>query len=342
MKILHNPEIKRGLAIHFILAISAITLGWFHDAYTALCLALFSALYILVYYIFNGMRYHKLKQLSLELDTMLHNNTPIEFEKYREGELSILESELSKMTLRLNEQATALANDKQFLADSMADISHQIRSPLTSSNLILSLLMEQELPTERRRQLLRELTQLLSRIDWLVEALLKMSKMDAGTVSFQRQPVLATELIQQASEPLLIPMELREQSLDIIDKCDGAPAQFTGDLSWSTEAVHNLLKNCMEHTPVGGKIKIIISQNAIFTEIVIEDNGPGFAKEDLPHLFKRFYKGKNASEHSVGIGLALARMIVTQQNGTLKAENRPQGGARFILRFYPENISGKP
>lgn len=364
MKILHNPEIKKGLLVHLILAVLAVTAGRLHDAYTALCLLVWSALYILAYYILTGMRYRKLKQLSLELDSMLHNNTPIDFQKYREGELSILESELSKITLRLSEQAAALANDKQFLADSMADISHQIRSPLTSSNLILSLLMEQELSPERRRQLLRELTQLLSRIDWLVESLLKMSKMDAGTIVFQRLPVPIPKLITHAAEPLLIPMELREQTLAVtpagqaygeLPKQDpdepqkqnpgGMPGhpqgsrpdsvpQFPGDFAWSTEAVLNILKNCMEHTPPGGRIEVTYSQNAIYTEIAIEDNGPGFDKEDLPHLFERFYKGKNAAEHSVGIGLALARMIVTQQNGTLKAENRPEGGARFVMRFY--------
>lgn len=343
MKILHNPEIKKGMLVHLILAVLAVSAGWLHDAYTAFCLLAFSVLYILVYYIFTGMRYQKLKQLSLELDSMLHNNTPIEFQKYREGELSILESELSKITLRLSEQAAALANDKQFLADSMADISHQIRSPLTSSNLILSLLKEQDLPPGRRQKLLRELTQLLSRIDWLVESLLKMSKMDAGTVTFQHLPVSVLELIKQAAEPLLIPMELREQTLDIIPKeaplnaSDGhgpLTPQFFGDLAWSTEALLNILKNCMENTPAGGQIQVSFSQNALFTEIVIEDNGPGFTKEDLPHLFERFYKGKNASEHSVGIGLALARMIITQQNGTLKAENRAEGGARFIIKMY--------
>lgn len=345
MKLLHNPEIKKGLIVHLILAISATTFGWLHDAYTALCLSLFSTLYLLVYYVFTGARYRKLQQLSLELDSMLHNNTPIEFEKYREGELSILESELSKMTLRLSEQAAALTKEKQFLADSMADISHQIRSPLTSSNLILSLLMEQELPMERRRQLLQELTQLLSRIDWLVESMLKLAKMDAGTITFNRAPVSVPQLLRHAAEPLLIPMELREQTLDIIaanqpvshiseNNNTAAFPQFPGDFSWTTEAVLNILKNCMEHTPVGGRIQVSYAQNAIYTEIVIEDNGNGFDKDDLPHLFERFYKGKNASEHSAGIGLALARMIVTQQNGTLKAENRPEGGAKFIMKFY--------
>ena len=130
-------------------------------------------------------------------------------------------------------------------------------------------------------------------------------------------------------------MELREQTLAIDSSSpSSATPQFLGDYSWSMEAILNILKNCMEHTPAGGSIHVSFSQNAIFTEIIIEDNGPGFDAEDLPHLFERFYKGKNASEQSVGIGLALARMIVTRQNGTLKAENRSEGGARFILKFY--------
>lgn len=338
MKLLRNPEIQRSLLCHILITVLAVSIGWFYEPAAGLLLLFFSVLFILAHYLFTGLRYRNLKKLSQELDSMLHSNTPVQFEKYQEGELSILESELSKMTLRLQEQALALTNDKKLLADSMADISHQIRSPLTASNLILSLLREQDLPFSRRMQLLQELTQLLSRIDWLVEALLKISKMDAGTVPFQSHPVSVPALIQQAAEPLMIPMELREQTLKITSAYDPvSPPTFLGDLAWSTEAVLNLLKNCMEHTPVGGCIQISFSENAIYTEILIEDNGPGFDKEDLPHLFERFYKGKDASQHSVGIGLALSRMIVTRQNGTLKAENRAKGGARFILKFYSKS-----
>ncbi len=335
MKMLRNPEIQKSLLCHLILTAIALSLGFFYDFTTGVILLLFSALYIAVHYFFTGMRYRKLRNLSQELDEMLHSNTPIQFEKYREGELSILESELSKMTLRLREQALALTNEKKLLADSMADISHQIRSPLTSSNLIITLLRGQNLSVSRRQQLTQELSQLLSRIDWLVESLLKISKMDAGTILFKHEPVSVPQLIQHAAEPLLIPMELREQTLAIDSSSpSSATPQFLGDYSWSMEAILNILKNCMEHTPAGGSIHVSFSQNAIFTEIIIEDNGPGFDAEDLPHLFERFYKGKNASEQSVGIGLALARMIVTRQNGTLKAENRSEGGARFILKFY--------
>ena len=242
MKILRNPEIKQSLICYLILALLAVFLGWMYDSVTGLLLLVFSFLYIAIHFIITGLRYQKLRQLSLELDSMLHNNTSVQFEKYQEGELSILENELSKMTLRLQEQALALANDKKLLADSMADISHQIRSPLTASNLILTLLREQDLPVSRRKQLLLELTQLLSRIDWLVESLLKMSKMDAGTVPFQHDSVSVPELIKNAAEPLLIPMELREQSLIVSNTYDPSrPPQFLGDLAWTTEAVLNIL-----------------------------------------------------------------------------------------------------
>ena len=147
MKFLRNPEIQKSLLWHLLLAVLSGYIGFLHSLITGLYLLIFGTLYTLSHYLITRKRYQRLQQLSLELDTMLHNNTPVQFEKYREGELSILESELSKMTLRLSEQALALANDKKLLADSMADISHQIRSPLTASNLILSLLREPQLPT---------------------------------------------------------------------------------------------------------------------------------------------------------------------------------------------------
>ncbi len=331
MKFFRNPEIRLSLVWHFSLFFGAVLLGFCFPSRAVILMIVFSFLFIGSHYWITWRRYRRLAQLAREIDHMLHSQIPVQFEKYQEGELSILENELSKMTLKLSEQAAALADDKKFLADSMADISHQIRSPLTSSNLILSLLMEPDLPSVKRKKLLQELAQLLSRIDWLVESLLKMSKMDAGTVCFQQAPVNVRTLIRQAAEPLMIPMELREQTFSIQEE---SGVEFTGDQAWSQEAVLNILKNCMEHTPPGGCIQVFFSQNAIYTEIVIEDNGPGFDREDLPHLFERFYKGKNASSQSVGIGLALARMVVSRQNGTLKAENRPEGGARFTIKFY--------
>lgn len=329
-----NPEIKRSLFVFLILSCLFGALGFLISPLSGIlicvaCLVLFSLFWGTTY-----VRYLKLKQLSRDLDQMLHFQTPIPFDNYKEGELSILESELSKMTLRLTEQAESLEQDKRYLSDAMADISHQLRSPLTASQLTLSLLRDSTLSDFRRMELLQELSQLLSHIDWLVESMLKMAKMDARTAYLQKETILLSKLLEQAAEPLLIPMELRNQTLSLPTLSNAFT--FVGDLSWTTEAILNILKNCMEHTLEGGTISIFCEQNALYTQLTIEDNGPGFAPEDLPHLFERFYKGKHSSEKSVGIGLALSRMILTAQNATIKAENRSEGGARFVIRFYPD------
>jgi len=233
--------------------------------------------------------------------------------------------------VRLREQSDALRQDKVYLADSIADISHQIRTPLTTINIILSFLSRTGISEERRLELTNELKMLISRIDWLISALLKIAKLDAGTVNFQKDTISVQELIKRAAEAIAIPMELREQKLQV---AINGNVTYEGDLPWSVEAVENILKNCMEHTPAGGTINISATENAIYTEISISDNGYGIAEEDLPHIFERFYKGKNSSDQSIGIGLALARMIITKQNGTVKADNNKGAGARFTIRFY--------
>lgn len=237
------------------------------------------------------------------------------------------------MTIRLREQQQTLTREKAHLADSIADISHQIRTPLTSINLLIGLLSEPKLTDARRQQLIHELYELLSRIDWLITTLLKISRLDAGTVQFKQEQVSLEELLKKACVTLLIPVELRRQELRI--HADGA---FRGDLSWTCEAIGNIVKNCMEHTPEGGGIEIDAAENALYSEIIIKDNGTGISSEDLPHIFERFYKGKDSDGKSFGIGLALSRMIITGQGGTVKAENRKPAGAMFTIRFYKGTV----
>ncbi len=276
-------------------------------------------------------RNRKLQTLAEELDRMLHGDYTIRFADYQEGELAILTNELAKVTIRLREQAETLGKDKKALADSIADISHQIRTPLTSMNLLLTTAGAKELTAEEQRKKLFQAKQLTGRIEWLIEALLKLAKLDAGSVILEKQQVDVKQLIESALEPLMIPMELKGQEIQL-KISEGA--QYFGDRAWSKEAVGNVLKNCVEHIGENGRITVSGKENAIYTEICIEDNGEGIDVEDLPRLFERFYKGKHAGEQSVGIGLALARAIVTQQNGTIMAENARSGGARFVIRFY--------
>ena len=282
-----------------------------------------------VHWIYTCNRYSKIQQLSMDLNRILHEDVHISFEQYEEGELAILENEIQKMVLRLREQKEQLLKDKVYLADSIADISHQIRTPLTSINLLLSFLSEPEITEEKRQQTIRKLYELLTRIDWLITTLLKLSKLDAGTIQLKREETSMKTFIEQSVAPLLIPIELRGIQLEI--ETNGS---FVGDVKWTSEAIGNIVKNCMEHTPESGYLKVTALENVLYREICIEDSGCGIAPEDLPYIFDRFYKGKNSSDKSFGIGLALARGIISAQNGMVKAENKEDGGAKFTIRFY--------
>ncbi len=329
MKLFRNPEIKRLLLCTGLLSLCA-TVGAFirnvgFGIFTlVLCLALLG-----IFLFFTHRRYKRISALSDTVNRVLHGDNSLSFDGYDEGELGVLQSELYKMSVRMREQQQALLDDKIFLADSIADISHQIRTPLTSINLIVSLLDDPDLSEQAREQYMRELYMLLSRIDWLITALLKMSKLDAGTASLQPKSMPLQALIDRSTAPLLVPIELHGQRL--ICQAEGL---VTCDAAWTAEALGNIVKNCMEHTPEGGTLHIMAKETALYAEIVVTDSGCGFSADDLPHLFERFYKGKNSSDAGFGIGLALARTIVKAQNGTLKAQNAPEGGAQFIMRFY--------
>lgn len=328
---LRNAEIRRSIYLWLIVNAVAITLGFIRRTEVGIAVSVVCLVLDCLHFGSTYRRYKRLAELSREIDKILHNSDKFDLKRFAEGELSILHSEIYKMTSRLREQADVLAKDKVYLADSIADISHQIRTPLTSIHLIAEFLSEENLTQERRLSLTKDLFRLLARIEWLITTLLKISKLDTGTVRFQKDRVNVHQVLQKAFESIAIPMELRGQELIINDEGEET---FEGDFSWTVEAVENILKNCMEHTPEGGKITAAVKETPIFTELVISDTGPGFVPEDIPRLFERFYKGKNAGDNSYGIGLALSRMIITRQNGTIKAENGKNGGAEFCIRFY--------
>ena len=329
----HNKELQRGL---WLLVAVAVTMTMVGFCISPICgyLVLLACILISGVHLFTEFyRYRRLQKMSNDLDNLLISGTPLPIEEYEEGELSILANQIQKITLRLTEAAETVKADKVYLADSLADISHQLRTPLTAMNLTATMLRSKELSHERRIELVRELQGLLTRTDWLVESLLKLSKLDAGTVIMAKEAVPVKSLINRASEPLSIPMDLRNQRLTV--QC--ADESITGDLIWSAEALGNILKNCMEHTPDGGTITVTAEETALFTQITVEDTGPGFSEKDIPHLFERFYKGSNASESSYGIGLALARMVISAQNGTVQAMNG-SNGAKFVIKFYKQVI----
>lgn len=333
MNIFRNPEVKKEFLLYIGISVAASAIACRLETVYGIFTFLLCVVFIIVYLAGTYCRYKKIRNLAADVNKILHGDNEISLEEYSEGELAILHSEIYKMTVRLREQQQKLLNDKIYLADSLADISHQIRTPLTSINLLVQLLSEPDISGERRQKLSHELYGLLSRIDWLITALLKMSKLDAGTVQFKAETVSLENLVQKACSPVLVPMELRGQLLAV-----NAEGNFYGDVSWMCEAIGNIVKNCMEHTPEGGRIEINASENVLYTEITISDNGSGIAKEDLPHIFERFYKGKDSDDKSFGIGLALARMIIVGQKGTIKAENGKTKGAVFSIRMYKGTV----
>lgn len=329
----NNKELRISLVL-LGLATAILTLIGLSLSVAAGALILISGLVsIAIHLSTEYYRYKKLQKLSSDLDRLLISGTPLPIREYSEGELSILANQIQKMTLRLTESAEAIKSDKVYLADSLADISHQLRTPLTSMTLTTSMLREPNLSDERRMELTGELRRLLTRTDWLVETLLKLSKLDAGTVKLTQQKISVRKLIDRAAAPLAIPMDLRNQTLTV--HCQ--EENLGCDLVWTAEALGNILKNCMEHTPEGGAITVTASETALYTQIEVEDTGTGFDSKDIPHLFERFYKGSNASENSYGIGLALARTVITAQNGTVQAMNG-ENGAKFVIKFYKQVI----
>ncbi|WP_068786772.1 sensor histidine kinase [Paenibacillus phocaensis] len=261
-----------------------------------------------------------LEDINLGRDTLLMR---------REDEFSRLEDELHKTVTELRQTRETAVRERRSLADNLADISHQLNTPLTSMSLMTQLLAETR--DGEDADYVDNLSRQLYRLETLVSALLKLSRLDAGTLEFKREHVDVYAVLLRAAEPLDEVLRRKRLQLDIEGE---AGACFNGDAAWTAEALLNLLKNCSEHTPDGGRIAVRYAKNPLYTEIVIEDSGAGFAKEELPHLFERFYKGRNASKDSAGIGLAIARSIIAKQNGSVRAGNVPDGGARFTVKFY--------
>lgn len=330
-----NREIRLLLLTLFSISLAGNAAAAFISLETLAVTLIISVLLMSCSLLFTRWRYRELEKLSGYLRQISSGNYSLDVRDNQEGELSILKNDIYKVTLMLSEQRSLLQEDKIKLTDAISDISHQLKTPLTSMTVMADLLSNPELPDEKRMEFTRKISVQLERIGWLVSALLKFSKIDAGTIHFKKDQVRVKELVQKALEPMLIPMDIKEQRILIVgqDTCT-----FTGDLNWTAEAMINILKNGVEHTPEGGEISISFEENTLFTEIIIADNGKGIPKAEIPYIFRRFYKGNQASEDSVGIGLALAQSIITEQHGTLDVKSEEGKGTQFRIKFYKQVI----
>ena len=251
----------------------------------------------------------------------------------REDMFSYLEDEIYKTVAKLACTREEAIRDHEILAERTADIAHQLKTPLTSMSLMTELLSP-SLEAEDQEYLYR-LEGQVERLKGLVDGLLTLTKLDSHTLEFHRQDVEAKELMELAAEPLRAMLGQKHVELEIVTKGQGeSEVWLSADMQWTAEALLNILKNCLEHTPENSKIRVICEENPLYTEMLIEDGGKGFSKKDLPHLFERFYRGEDAAKDSAGIGLALAKGIIEKQNGQVRAENSAQGHARFCIRWY--------
>ena len=244
----------------------------------------------------------------------------------KEDEFSGLQDEIYKTVTELIYTKEAALKSKNNFADNLANIAHQLKTPVTAASLSLQLI-QNEMPNVRTKQIKKQ----LERLSVLEEALLTLSKIDAGTLPFKYSKVDIYTALTLAADNLSDFLQKEGISILIPDK---GCVEIIGDMEWTMEAFLNLLKNCIEHSTQNGTIYCDYSTNPIYSEILIWDEGEGFYPDDIPHLFERFYCGQNAKKNGIGIGLSLAREIIERQNGTIRASNIPDGGGCFEIRFY--------
>lgn len=297
----------------------------------ALFIAVIFIVIILMVMVYFKNFYNDIKDMT---DYVYHSSEGRNFEmkkRNQEGQIGLLKTELLKMTNILKEKVDLLNKEKIFLNDTISDISHQLKTPMTSL-IILNDLMYGEISKETKHEFLNKIKSQLTRMEWLIKSMLKLSKIEAKVIDFNKEKVNVKELITRAIQPSLILIELKNINISISGEED---ITYIGDINWSTEALVNVIKNCVEHTPTGGNLDIKYEQNPLYLEIIIKDDGEGIDKKDLPHIFKRFYKGKsNSKEDSIGIGLAMTKSIIESQNGDIYVKSEKNKGTEFHIVIH--------
>ena len=284
-----------------------------------------------IYLIYVITQEKKIAEINEYIKQINNKNYILKIEENDNGELSKLRNELYKTTVLLKETAEISEKEKENLSTAIADISHQLKTPLTSIRIMLDNIQDDpDMEKEVREDFLIEISKQIDWISSLVVALLKIAKFDAGTIKMENNEINAKNLIDNIVSNLAILMELK--NIEIITNVD-EKATFIADYKWQQEALTNILKNAIEHSKHNSRIYITVENTNLFLKIIIKDEGSGIDKEDLKHIFQRFYKTKNSSENSIGIGLPLAKAIIEQSNGYIKVETKYGEGTSFEVKY---------
>ncbi len=273
----------------------------------------------------------ELKEINEYIKEVNNKNYSLKIEDNKDGELSRLRNELYKTTVILREAAENSEEEKEKLSIAIADISHQLKTPLTSIRIMLDNISDNpDMPQEIREDFIQDISKQVEHMSSLVISLLKIAKFDAGTIKMENEEIDAKKLIDSVINNLAILIEIKE--IEVITKID-EKAIFIADYKWQQEALTNILKNAIEHSQPKSNIYIIVENTSIFLKIKIKDEGQGIEQKDLKHIFERFYRAKNCNEDSIGIGLSLAKTIIEQNNGYIKATSEVGKGTLFEIKY---------
>ena len=290
-------------------------------------------LIIYLFFIINKSKRNKKINKIIELISSINRrNFDIDIEEYTEDELSGLKQEIYKTSLMLRSEADNQLKDKLNLKDSLSDISHQLKTPLTSITIMIdNILDNDDMDTKTRRKFLINIKREIININFLVQNLLKLSKFDANVIKFNKENVLIKNIVDEAIKKVSALSELKGISIKVSGDKN---ATINCDFMWEVEAISNIIKNSIEHIGNDGFVEINYTKNKAYSRILIRDNGVGIDSEDLPHIFDRFYKGKNTNRDSVGIGLALSKSIIEKDNGSISVKSTPNIGTIFTIKFF--------
>lgn len=294
-------------------------------------LIVFILILSIIVFKYNHSESKKINEITKYIEEINRGNYKLNIEENTEDELSILKNELYKITIKLKEVAENSQKDKTTLKDSLSDISHQIKTPITSILIMLdNILSDENMPEDIKKDFIKDIKREIVNMKFLVKSILKLSKIDSNSIKFIKKEVFIKDIINEAVKNVSMLSELK--NIEIIVLGDDSIKTIC-DLKWQVEAITNILKNCIEHSYENKKIYINYNQNNMYTELKIEDNGTGIDAKDLPHIFERFYKGKNSSSDSVGIGLALSKSIIESNNGYIQVDSKLNKGTTFIIKY---------
>lgn len=291
----------------------------------------FDSLIILIFYLYDKNKSKKIKEITKMISKINNRQFDIDINDFNEGELSILKNEISKTTIMLRQVADNSVKDKLNLKDSLGDISHQLKTPLTSITIMIDNILDSpDMDEKTRKKFLINIKREILNINFLVMSLLKLSKFDANVVKFNKESVYLKDIIIESIKNVSMIKELKNITIKVSGDDN---IKLLCDFKWQVESITNILKNSIEHTSEYGTVEVNYSENKLYTRILIKDNGKGINSDDLPHIFDRFYKGKNGSDDSFGIGLSLSKTIIEKEGGSITVKSTPNIGTIFTIKY---------